>query len=44
MFVAAELIRPLEAGGGASSGSLDFAENDKVEVLYKGSLSRSVTI
>ena len=37
MFVAAELIRPLEDGGGAGhSDSSDFAENDKVEVLYKG--------
>ena len=37
MFVAAELIRPLEAVGASSqSNSNDFAENDKVEVLYKG--------
>ena len=39
MFVAAELIRPLEAVGASSqSNSNDFAENDKVEVLYKGKL------
>ena len=43
MFVAAEFIRPLEAVGAAShSSSNDFAENDKVEVLYKGELSYSL--
>ena len=42
MFVAAELIRPLEAVGGAGgASSSDFAENDKVEVLYKGEMAFS---
>ena len=37
MFVAAELIRPLDSiGGVAHADSSDFVENDKVEVLYKG--------
>ena len=43
MFVAAELIRPLEAVGASSqSNSNDFAENDKVEVLYKGDNNNAV--
>ena len=36
MFVAAELIRPLESAGSATTGASDFEENDKVEVLFKG--------
>ncbi len=34
MFVALELIRPLESSGGAALS--EFSENDKVEVLFKG--------
>jgi len=35
MFVAPELIRPLDSHGGTSSSD-SFTEGDKVEVLYKG--------
>ena len=35
MFVAPELIRPLDSSSGPSSSS-GFSEGDKVEVLYKG--------
>jgi hypothetical protein len=36
MFVAAELIRPLEASSDSRSEVFDFQEGDKVEALYKG--------
>ena len=35
MFVAAELIRPLDGHAGGTD-STDFSEGDKVEALYKG--------
>ena len=36
MFVAPELIRPLEASSDLRSEVFDFQEGDKVEALYKG--------